>query len=157
MEASAHEDAKRQILAVEKLREIRDLGSPNLSAFVQDQIALARGLEKLNSNEEALQELDRGLRASNTPQGDLPSPLDIQAAFVHHARMSQGLGRDIPAPHRALFVQTAERLQVPPDVWEREPSLSSMVLKTEEWLHRQSQLAAADSRDPLFRSRDDSD
>jgi len=157
MEASVHGDAKEYVLAVEKLREVRDLGSPNLSAYVQDQIALAVGLLKLDRNEEALQEIEGALRASGTPQAGLPSPLDIQAAFVHHARISRHLGRDIPGVHRELFVRNAERLQIPRDIWEKEVSLTSAVPKAEEWLDQQSRRAVADSHDPLFRARHDSD
>lgn len=147
IEASVHDDAREYEVALEKLREMKKLGSPNLSAFVQDEVALARGLEKLNRNEEALQELEGALRISSTPEHDLPSPLDIQAALVHYVRISQHLGREVPATHRALFIQNAERLQIPSDVWGKEPSLSLMILKAEEWLHHQSQRAVAGGKD----------
>src|SRR5437867_1056649 len=52
---------------------------------------------------------------------------------------------------------TLRNSKFPRDVWQAEASLSSMVLRSEEWLVSQSRLAVADSKDPLLRPKNDSD
>jgi hypothetical protein len=151
LEASVHEDAGQYALAIQKLHEVRDLVGQNLSAFVQNQISLALDLARLDRDADALRELDQALTRSEPTEGEGPTPLDIQAVFVHYARISQRLGGDIPGIHRELFVRTVQNLDVPRDVWQREASLVSMVLKTEEWLDQQSRQVIANSKDPLFR------
>ena len=100
------------------------------------------------ADEDALRELELAIQASATPDRGLPTPLDIQAGFVHYARISKRLRRDITIQYRELFVRNAEKLKIPRDVWQAEAFLSSMVLRSEEWLVSQSRLAVADSKDP---------
>jgi len=151
LEASVHEDAGEYDLAIQKLHEVRELVSQNLSAFVQNQIGLAFDLARLDRDADALRELDQALAQSELTEGADPTPLDIQAVFVHYARISHRLGSDMPEMHRELFIRTVQNLEVPRDVWDREASLASMVLQTEKWLDQQSRQAIATIKDPLFR------
>src|SRR5437879_4786236 len=129
MEASIYEDAGQYALAIEKLEKVRDLVSPNLSAFIQNQIGIANDLVRMNRFDDALRELERALQTSARPERGHPHPFDIEAVLVHYARIAQGLGRDIPALHRELFVQIVEKLEIPRSAWEREPALASMDLR----------------------------
>ena len=134
---------------------MRDLVNPNPSAFVQNQIGIANDLVKMNRFDNALRELERALQTSARPERGHPHPFDIEAVLVHYARIAQGLGRDIPALHRELFVQIVEKLEIPRSAWEAETSLASMVLRAEAWQREKEQRSIAGSRDPLLRPRDD--
>jgi tetratricopeptide (TPR) repeat protein len=155
MEASIYEDAGQYALAIEKLEKVRDLVSPNLSAFVQNQIAIANDLVKMNRLDDALRELERTLQTSARPERGDPHPFDIEDVLVHYAKITQGLGKDIPALHRELFVQIAEKLEIPRSAWEREASLASMALRAEQWLSEKEQRAIAGSKDPLLQPKND--
>ena len=141
LEASVHEDAGEYGLAIQKLHEVRNLVSQNPSAFVQNQIGIALNLARLGREVDALRELDQALTRSELSEEIDPSPLDIQAVFVHYARIVQRLCIEIPGMHRQLFIRTAQNLEVPRDVWQQDASLASIVLQTEEWLDRQSRPA----------------
>lgn len=151
MEASIYEDAGQYGTAIEKLKQLRDLGSPNLSAFVQDQIAIANNLAHINRVDDAWRELERALHVSTKPERGHPSPLDVLAVLVHSARISQRLGTDIPALHSGLFIQIAQKLGIPPAAWQTETSLASRILKADKWLEEQDRRAIAGSTDRLLR------